>query len=215
MTNILRAIYQPFWFSLLATILILFLYLFAKECGWKEVVRRWLRSFKTSSRFRKLFCLVFFIMLMMMRTLFNRDMWLNPLSDIMGGWTFYDEDGEFTTEAIENVMLMLPYTTLLLWALKEKVLNKVTAMGVFWQGIKVAFLTSIFIEFLQLILRLGTFQLSDIFYNTFGGLLGGGTYYICYKVKHRNTKFMMEKMHMRENIMNITKPTTLLIMAAG
>ena len=29
------------------------------------------------------------------------------------------------------------------------------------------------IEMLQLLLRLGTFQLSDIFYNTVGGVLGG------------------------------------------
>ena len=33
------------------------------------------------------------------------------------------------------------------------------------------------IEMLQLLLRLGTFQLSDIFYNTVGGVLGGLIYY--------------------------------------
>ena len=47
-----------------------------------------------------------------------------------------------------------------------------------------AFLTSAAIEFLQLFLRLGTFQLSDIFYNTLGGLLGSLIYYIGYKIKH-------------------------------
>ena len=36
---------------------------------------------------------------------------------------------------------------------------------------------SISIEMLQLLLRLGTFQLSDIFYNTVGGVLGGLIYY--------------------------------------
>ncbi len=33
------------------------------------------------------------------------------------------------------------------------------------------------IEMLQLLLRLGTFQLSDIFYNTVGGVVGGLVYY--------------------------------------
>ena len=57
-----------------------------------------------------------------------------------------------------------------------------------WHGMKFALFTSITIEFLQLLLRLGTLQLSDIFYNTVGGILGGLTYYICYKVKYRYTE---------------------------
>ena len=39
-----------------------------------------------------------------------------------------------------------------------------------------AFIFSISIEMLQLLMRLGTFQLSDIFYNTVGGMLGGLMY---------------------------------------
>lgn len=187
-TSILTALYQPFWFSILSAVLFLFLYLYVREHGWKEILRYWLVSFKTSNQFRRLFCLAFFVMLMLMRTLLNRNMWANPLSDIMGGWTLYDEDGELTTEAIENVMLMLPYTSLLMWVLKSKVLKKITIRSTMWQGMKFAFLTSITIEFLQLLLRLGTFQLSDIFYNTVGGLFGGMAYYICYIIKYKLMK---------------------------
>ena len=39
------------------------------------------------------------------------------------------------------------------------------------------------IETLQLLLRLGTFQLSDIFYNTVGGVIGGLMYYGIRKVR--------------------------------
>lgn len=42
---------------------------------------------------------------------------------------------------------------------------------------------SISIEMLQLFLRLGTFQLSDLFYNTVGGALGGLMYYAGMKVR--------------------------------
>lgn len=80
---------------------------------------------------------------------------------------------------------MMPYTALLLWTLKDRLLRKVTLGRTLWQGIKYAFLTSAAIEFLQLFLRLGTFQLSDIFYNTLGGLLGSLIYYTGYKIKHR------------------------------
>ena len=183
-SSILTAIYQPFWFSLIASVLFMFLYLYAKEYGWKKVIRLWLTTFKTSNNFRRMFCLAFFVMLMLMRTLLNRNMWENPLSKIMGGWTLWNEEGELTTEAIENVLLMIPYTALLLWALKEWMLKKVTLGRTLWHGIKYAFLTSAAIEFLQLFLRLGTFQLSDIFYNTLGGLLGSLIYYIGYKIKH-------------------------------
>lgn len=42
-----------------------------------------------------------------------------------------------------------------------------------------------FLEMLQLLLRLGTFQLSDIFYNTVGGVLGGLLYCVAMKVRKR------------------------------
>lgn len=41
------------------------------------------------------------------------------------------------------------------------------------------------IEMLQLLLRLGTFQLSDIFYNTVGGLIGGVCYFGVMKARKR------------------------------
>ena len=41
------------------------------------------------------------------------------------------------------------------------------------------------IEMLQLLLRLGTFQLSDIFYNTVGGMIGGLMYCAVMKAKKR------------------------------
>ena len=53
---------------------------------------------------------------------------------------------------------------------------------------KTAFLFSLAIEFLQLFLRLGTFQLSDLFYNTLGGVLGGMIYWICWKIRGKKQK---------------------------
>lgn len=46
-------------------------------------------------------------------------------------------------------------------------------------------LGSVSIEMLQLLLRLGTFQLSDIFYNTVGGVLGGLMYCEVRKARKR------------------------------
>ena len=45
-------------------------------------------------------------------------------------------------------------------------------------AIAAGFLFSLTIETLQLMLRLGTFQLSDICYNTLGGMIGGVMFWI-------------------------------------
>ena len=56
---------------------------------------------------------------------------------------------------------------------------------ILFKTILVAFIFSISIEMLQLLMRLGTFQLSDIFYNTVGGVLGGLMYCAVMKVRKR------------------------------
>ena len=126
--------------------------------------------------------------MILIRTLLNRDMWLNPLSNVMGGWWIYETNpstGEvkLTTECIENLMLFIPFSALLMWFMEQKEGVKC----ILWTSTKVVFLFSISIEFLQLFLRLGTFQIADLFYNTLGGFLGGLIYWIFYKV---NKKFL-------------------------
>ena len=102
---------------------------------------------------------------------------MNPLSNVLDGWGIWKTvNGEqvLTTEGIENVIMMVPFTGMVMWTFQEKVGSgwKKTL----WQSGKVAFIFSVSIEMLQLLLRLGTFQLSDIFYNTVGGMLGGMMY---------------------------------------
>ena len=186
LTNILTALYEPFGFSLLLSFLAMFFYLYAYEPqnagkGWKSAVVIWYQKFKESVFFRKLFFLAFVTSLVLFRTLLNRQLWMNPLSDVMGGWSIWttvNEERQLTTECIENIIMMIPFSTMVMWTfnVKEKII---------WKSIKIAFLFSISIEFLQLFLRLGTFQLSDIFYNTLGGFIGGMLYYAVMKVKKK------------------------------
>ena len=187
--NVLIALYQPFGFSIIMAVLAMFFYMLVKEFGLKATLQRWLNEFKTSSRFRRIFVLVFYIALMLFKTLLNRDMWRNPISNVIGIWGLYNEKGELTTEVIENIALFIPFAILLLWSFHEKFLGEsAKLLRTIWQSIKVVFLFSLIIEFLQLLMRLGTFQLSDLFYNTLGGLVGGLIYWIGYKVTHRNRK---------------------------
>ena len=185
-TNILTALYEPFGFSILLSFLAMFFYLYAYKPehagnGWKSAIVTWYTEFKSSVFFRKLFFLSFTTALILFRTLLNRNLWLNPLSDVMSGWTIWttvNEERQLTTECFENIIMMVPFSAMVMWTfnVKEKIILK---------SIKIAFLFSISIEFLQLFLRLGTFQLSDLFYNTLGGFIGGMLYYAVMEVKKK------------------------------
>ncbi len=190
-TNILTAIYEPFGFSLLLSFLAMFFYLYAYEPihdgeGWKSAIVTWYQKFKGSVSFRKLFLLVFVISMILFRTLLNRNLWMNPLSNVMGGWGIWETvNGEqkLTTECIENVIMMVPFSAIVMWTFGEKIGNG--WKKILWYSGKMAFIFSISIEMLQLLLRLGTFQLSDIFYNTVGGLIGGVCYFGVMKARKR------------------------------
>lgn len=192
LTNILIAFYEPFGFSLLLSFLAMFFYLYAYEPqnagkGWKSAIVTWYQKIRESVFFRKLFFLAFVISLILFRTLLNRKMWTNPLSDVMGGWGIWEiVNGErkLTTECIENVIMMVPFTIMVMWTFQENVGND--WKNILWQSGKLAFSFSLLIEMLQLLLRLGTFQLSDVFYNTVGGVVGGLAYYIAMKASKFN-----------------------------
>ena len=177
-TNVLTAFYQTFWFSILTSILFMFLYLYVKDRGWRNVLRCWIISFKTSSKFRRIFIFVFFTVMILMRTLLNRYVWMTPLSNIMGGWSLIDAEGNLTTEPIENTLLMIPFTSLLLCAFREKLIEKKRMLESVLLGLRFGFCFSFVIESLELFFRLGTVQLADLFFNSFGGAIGGFIYYI-------------------------------------
>ena len=146
----------------------------------------WYQKFKESAFFRKLFLLVFVTSMILFRTLLNRDLWMNPLSNVMGGWSIWETvNGEqkLTTECIENVIMMVPFSAVVMWTFEEKVGHGWKKK--LWQSSKIAFIFSVNIEMLQLLLRLGTFQLSDILYNTVGGVVGGLVYYATIKARKR------------------------------
>ena len=130
--------------------------------------------------------LAFVTSLILFRTLLNRQLCMNPLSDVMGGWGIWEivnGEQQLTTEGIENVIMMVPFSAVVMWTFREKIGSG--WKKILWQSGKIAFIFSVSIEMLQLLLHLGTLQLSDIFYNTVGGVVGGLVYYAVMKVRKR------------------------------
>ena len=203
--DVLVALYQPFWFAVLLSFCFMYVYLVANKkietgVGWKKTAKLWIQNFRIDNYFRKAFLWVFYSTMILFRTLVNRNMWANPLSDIFGNWWIYTVNpttGESTlsTECFENLALFIPFSFLMLWNIAEKykvasnLLSTIRFSGI------VCFLISLSIEFLQLFLRLGNFQLSDLFYNTAGGIVGGIVYYFCIQRNVRKKADCKEEIH--------------------
>lgn len=186
LTDVIKSVYQPFFFAVTQTVLFMFFYQYCFHPenagkGIKKAIYGWLASFRNSKQFRCLFFLVFYVVLILFRTLYSREMWVNPLQNVIGVWTLHKTDVSgnyvYTTEVLENLALFIPFGLLLIanWAIRKK---RIIGIG---EAIKISsvytFAFSFGIEILQLFLRVGTFQLSDLVYNTVGGVSGGITYY--------------------------------------
>lgn len=196
--SVLLALYQPFWNAILLAFLVMFLYLYAKEHEWKKnnllrnIFATWWETFKISSNFRRTFLLAFYTAMILLKTVLNRAIWLDPLEKILGGWGLY-ENGQFTTESIENFILFVPFSSLLLWAFQKELLGeskKIWFGKTVWQVTKIVAVFSFMIEFAQLLFHLGTFQISDLTYNTLGGAVGGVIYYVGYIIISRKKQKM-------------------------
>lgn len=182
--NVLMGLYQYFWVSLLMAALVMLVWLLAGERSFKSIVRLWVDEFKKSPKFRRMFVFAFYALMILNRTLFCRETWKNPLSDVLGPWSLYNNDGKLITDTIENFILFLPFVFLLFWCFRPKIFKGgITFSNTLWKGFLAGFLVSLSIELFQLILCLGTFQISDIFFNTLGGIAGSFCFYIFSKIK--------------------------------
>lgn len=189
-TNVLKAIYQPFFFALVLSVFIMFFVMFLdkyKEGSFRDkvwaAVKEWKNRFISTSKFRRLFYFVFFVVMLLFKTMLNREVWMSPLRNVIGVWGFTDMDGKFTTEIIENTVLFIPLIFFLFFFLETTSKKTSKFLVVMGRTIVISFLSSLVIEMLQLFLRLGTWQLSDMCFNTLGGVIGGLVYWITAKIR--------------------------------
>lgn len=184
--NIISALYQYLFVSIVMAALFMLLYMECKKIGLKAVFYNWINEFKKSKEYRRIYALAVYTCLILFRTIFCRQIWGNPIGDVLGNWSLHFSDGTLSIELIENIFLFIPFSMLVLWALEDKILKgRKDFLQICYGTIKISFLFSLGIELCQIVLRVGTFQISDLVTNTGGGLIGGIIYWIHYKLRNR------------------------------
>lgn len=131
-SNTLEALYQPFLFAFILSIFVMFFVMYLSkynELPIKEriflAIKDWKNRLCNSKGFRRKFYFVFCLVMVLFKTLMNRWIWVNPITNVMGIWGFHKKNGDFTTEIIENTVLFIPLIFFLFFFL-ETTAKKVT-----------------------------------------------------------------------------------------
>lgn len=150
--------------AIVLSFIVAFAYLFIRDNNRKEIRNKLVSIINNPW----LVLYLFFLSFILICTLFSRQS-IVPYKSVLKGLRLYD-NGRWSMECIENILLFVPYTFFYLQALgPEKPLKAAFSLAI---------KTSLFIEFSQLIFRLGAFQLSDLIYNAIGGMIGWLLWYI-------------------------------------
>ena len=101
---------------------------------------------------------------------------------INGDWNIFENPNIISSPQTRNIALFLflmPSVLLVQKFFKNKALS---SKSILISGTVISFSISLFIELCQGIFSIGTFQFSDLFYNTLGGITGAGFYIIIEKL---------------------------------
>ncbi|MBM6744337.1 VanZ family protein [Drancourtella massiliensis] len=156
-------------------------YIAFEKYGFKKILKDSLRKIRADKRFRRIVVFLFYFFWILSITLLTRTLIQSPYNHVLDGWVItMDSNGNWDYDVLSNFILFIPLILLLFRAFPE--FNK-GFKSIIKTSIATSFSFSFFIECWQLFFAIGTFQFSDIFYNTIGGLLGGLIYFISVNYK--------------------------------
>lgn len=161
-----------------------------------EIILYKTRKSKTENIFSHivLFVVCFYFSVLFYTTLFRRiGVKTNALSDIFGEWSIYDGETSMyiNPKPILNILLFIPICFSVNYCARV-VFNKTYKYEkILMFAVTFSFSISLFIELTQLIFNIGTFQLSDLTYNTLGGVIGALIYIVIRKAVRRKEKLRL------------------------
>ena len=195
--DVFYSIYQYLGFGLIFAVICMIALPEVEHKGLKKcLIHQW-QKLRTDKITRYKFAFFTILFMVLSRTLICRNIWQCPWENIIGELGVFASDGTLNTEGMLNVLLFVPLAYFgVLGFFQQDGLDKEILFNI----VKTSFVFSCLIEICQLFLRVGTFQLSDIFQNTLGGFIGVAVWAVQQKIMKRGRNNMK---------------TTLLIMAAG
>lgn len=163
--------------SVIFAVLVMFLIIQLKDTDIKALSKVWIDSFKKHKFFRHQFLFFLYLYMIISKTIFSRTTQQNPFNRIMEGWLIEKNDkGVYNFEAIENFLFFIPYIFLFYAAFLDRS-QKYKLFTLIKKAFVISFSTSLAIECVQSLFRIGTFQFSDLTYNVLGGIAGALIYY--------------------------------------
>lgn len=108
-------------------------------------------------------------------------------SVINGDWNIFENPNIISSPQTRNIALFLflmPSVIIMIKCFKDKALS---LKSILISGAAIPFSISLFIELCQGIFSIGTFQFSDLFYNTLGGIMGA-VFYIAAEKLYKKIK---------------------------
>lgn len=138
-----------------------------------------------------LFSVFFYFAMIFDVTVFSRiGQVQDPLSNVLGDWWILDTSFIMYVNfsPIINILLTLPLGALLILIIRQFFGKVYSDKKTVLLSTSVSLGLSLIIELTQLIFKLGTFQLSDLTYNTLGGLIGALLFILIKKLYKRIKK---------------------------
>lgn len=131
-------------------------------------------KFLKSKKHLNFFTFLFYLLFLFQSTVFDRlitGQHQEPLSDIFGGWLIIETQYFFDFSVVWNIIMLMPVAYFVLSYLKTHK-KKISPIKLISISTAVGLIITLSIETMQLILSVGTFQISDLVYNTLGALIG-------------------------------------------
>ena len=148
--------------------------------------------------------LIFYVFFVLNATVLKRlsEPEYQPFSDIYGGWMVGELTYTYDFSALWNVIMFVPLCTFLFIFLKSALKRNTAVKQLFIISGISGFLFSGAVEILQIILKAGTFQFSDLVYNTLGSVLGVPVCLILVKIAQSVWPVLRRKMKIKQNSLN-------------
>lgn len=176
MLMMLKDILKTLAFSLIPAFIFAFLVILAipvfQRNGIKKVFKIFFDDIKENKRNLYLLFFLMYTFIVFYRTVLQRDFTYSPLDNVFGGWKIYmTKYTGLDYQVIGNILMFVPFSLFFCLMKQEKSIKHLFLFSALF-----SFAFSLLIELNQLIFSKGTFQFSDIVYNTLGGLTGAILY---------------------------------------